>query len=162
MQQPIPVVFNTVQQPSPRRPQGTPRQSTAKKSQQPAPMGTKHYCSTHLLSPHPFLRDPCGTVPQVTGIVIIPFPSAQTLHVTPPHGTPSTLCWFYCRAGTEGFVSGVSWKQCHSAVKMINQVAKKHLNPRDCWSPAGDWGGSEWEVWALISSFTAWESCGFV
>ncbi|NWZ68799.1 NPAS2 protein, partial [Acrocephalus arundinaceus] len=64
MQQPIPVVFNTVQQPSPRRPQGTPRQTTAKKSQQPAPVGTKHYCSTHLLSPHPFLRDPCGTVPQ--------------------------------------------------------------------------------------------------
>ncbi|NWT62890.1 NPAS2 protein, partial [Erythrocercus mccallii] len=65
MQQPIPVVFNTVQQPSPRRPQGTPRQSTAKKSQQPAPVGTKHYCSSHLLSPHPFLRDPCGTAPQV-------------------------------------------------------------------------------------------------
>ncbi|XP_015481681.1 circadian clock protein PASD1 isoform X5 [Parus major] len=67
MQQPIPVILNTVQQPSPRRPppQGTPRQTTAKKSQQPVLMGTKHYCSTHLLSPHPFLRDPCGTVPQV-------------------------------------------------------------------------------------------------
>ncbi|XP_023782663.1 neuronal PAS domain-containing protein 2-like isoform X4 [Cyanistes caeruleus] len=67
MQQPIPVILNTVQQLSPRRPppQGTPRQTTAKKSQQPVLMGTKHYCSTHLLSPHPFLRDPCGTVPQV-------------------------------------------------------------------------------------------------
>ncbi|XP_063272914.1 circadian clock protein PASD1 isoform X2 [Prinia subflava] len=58
MQQPIPLVFNTVQQPR------TPRQSPAKKSQQPAPVGTKHYCSTPLLSPHPFLRDPCGTAPQ--------------------------------------------------------------------------------------------------
>ncbi|NXQ29781.1 NPAS2 protein, partial [Alaudala cheleensis] len=68
MQQPIPVVFNALQQPSPRRPppqQGTPRQSTAKKPQQPALLGTKHYCSSHLLSPHPFLRDPCGTGPQV-------------------------------------------------------------------------------------------------
>lgn len=79
MQQPIPVVFNNVQQPSPRRPppQGTPRQTTAKKSQQPGLMGTKHYCSTHLLSPRPFLRDPCGTAPQVTGCFIVfitPFP----------------------------------------------------------------------------------------
>ncbi|XP_005062253.1 PREDICTED: neuronal PAS domain-containing protein 2 isoform X1 [Ficedula albicollis] len=67
MQQPIPVVFNTVQQPSPQRlpSQGTPRQATAKKSQQTALMGMKHYCSTHLLSPHPFLRDTCGTAPQV-------------------------------------------------------------------------------------------------
>ncbi|XP_059715146.1 circadian clock protein PASD1 isoform X5 [Haemorhous mexicanus] len=67
MQQPIPVIFNAVQQPSPRRPppQGTPRHSTAKKSQQPALPGTKHHCSTQLLSPHPFLRDPCGTAPQV-------------------------------------------------------------------------------------------------
>ncbi|XP_050830259.1 circadian clock protein PASD1 isoform X3 [Serinus canaria] len=68
MQQPIPVIFNAVQQPSPRRPppQGTPSHSTAKKSQQPALTGTKHHCSTtHLLSPHPFLRDPCGTAPQV-------------------------------------------------------------------------------------------------
>ncbi|XP_030823454.1 circadian clock protein PASD1 isoform X1 [Camarhynchus parvulus] len=67
MQQPIPVILNAaVQQPSPRRPpQGTPRHSTAKKSQQPALPGTKQLCSPHLLSPQPFLRDPCGTAPQV-------------------------------------------------------------------------------------------------
>ncbi|XP_077042245.1 circadian clock protein PASD1 isoform X1 [Agelaius phoeniceus] len=67
MQQPIPVILNAaVQQPSPRRPpQGTPRHSTAKKSQQPALPGTKQHCSPHLLSPQPFLRDPCGTAPQV-------------------------------------------------------------------------------------------------
>lgn len=94
MQQPIPVVFNAVQQqPSPQRPQqGTARQSTAKSSQQPAPVGTKHYCSTHLLSPHPFLRDPCGTIPQVAGIAIIPFPSFQMLCLTPPHGPVQPLC----------------------------------------------------------------------
>ncbi|XP_074910219.1 circadian clock protein PASD1 [Buteo buteo] len=67
MQQPIPVVFNNVQHPSPRRPPppGTPRQTTAKKSQQPGLVGTKHYCGTHLLSPRQFLRDPCGTAAQV-------------------------------------------------------------------------------------------------
>ncbi|XP_054025361.1 circadian clock protein PASD1 isoform X3 [Dryobates pubescens] len=68
MQQPIPVVFNNVQHPSPRRPPqppGTPKQTTAKKSQQQGLMGTKHYCSTHLPSPRPFLRDPCGTATQV-------------------------------------------------------------------------------------------------
>ncbi|XP_041340956.1 circadian clock protein PASD1 isoform X4 [Pyrgilauda ruficollis] len=65
MQQPIPVIVNSVQQPSPRRPPGAPRHSAAKKSPQPALAGTKHYCSTHLLSPHPFLRDPCGAAPQV-------------------------------------------------------------------------------------------------
>ncbi|KAM9599897.1 circadian clock protein PASD1 isoform 2-T2 [Morphnus guianensis] len=67
MQQPIPVVFNNVQHPSPRRPPppGTPRQTTAKKSQQQGLMGTKHYCGTHLLSPRQFLRDPCGTAAQV-------------------------------------------------------------------------------------------------
>ncbi|XP_019326574.1 circadian clock protein PASD1 [Aptenodytes patagonicus] len=67
MQQPIPVVFNNVQHPSPRRPPppGTPRHTTAKKSQQQGLMGTKHYCSTHLPSPRQFLRDPCGTAAQV-------------------------------------------------------------------------------------------------
>ncbi|XP_054145758.1 circadian clock protein PASD1 isoform X2 [Melozone crissalis] len=66
MQQPIPVILNAaVQQPSPRRPQGTPRHSTAKKAQQPALPGTKQHCSPQLLSPQPFLRDPCGTAPQV-------------------------------------------------------------------------------------------------
>ncbi|XP_052669446.1 LOW QUALITY PROTEIN: circadian clock protein PASD1 [Harpia harpyja] len=67
MQQPIPVVFNNVQHPSPRRPPppGMPRQTTAKKSQQQGLMGTKHYCGTHLLSPRQFLRDPCGTAAQV-------------------------------------------------------------------------------------------------
>ncbi|XP_009949164.1 PREDICTED: neuronal PAS domain-containing protein 2-like [Leptosomus discolor] len=67
MQQPIPVVFNNVQHPSPRRPPppGTPRQTTAKKSQQQGLMGTKHYCSTPLPSPRQFLRDPCGTAAQV-------------------------------------------------------------------------------------------------
>uniref|UniRef100_A0A8B9N4Y3 Circadian clock protein PASD1 n=1 Tax=Accipiter nisus TaxID=211598 RepID=A0A8B9N4Y3_9AVES len=67
MQQPIPIVFNNVQHPSPRRPPppGTPRQTTAKKSQQQGLMGTKHYCGTHLLSPRQFLRDPCGTAAQV-------------------------------------------------------------------------------------------------
>ncbi|XP_064015633.1 circadian clock protein PASD1 isoform X2 [Pogoniulus pusillus] len=66
MQQPIPVVFNNVQHPSPRRPPqppGTPKQTTAKKSQQQGLMGTKHYCSTHR--PSPFLRDPCSTATQV-------------------------------------------------------------------------------------------------
>ncbi|XP_075619592.1 circadian clock protein PASD1 isoform X1 [Balearica regulorum gibbericeps] len=68
MQQPIPVVFNNVQHPSPRRPPpppGTPRQTAAKKSQQQGLMGTKHYCGTHLPSPRQFLRDPCGTAAQV-------------------------------------------------------------------------------------------------
>ncbi|NWR18075.1 NPAS2 protein, partial [Emberiza fucata] len=67
MQQPIPVILNAAaQQPSPRRPpQGTPRHGTAKKAQQPALPGTKQHCSPHLLSPQPFLRDPCGTAPQV-------------------------------------------------------------------------------------------------
>ncbi|PKK26873.1 neuronal PAS domain-containing protein 2-like [Columba livia] len=66
MQQPIPVVFNNVQHPSPRRPPGTPRQTTAKKSQQQGLMGTKHFCSTRLPSPCQFLRDPCSTATQVT------------------------------------------------------------------------------------------------
>ncbi|XP_009995408.1 PREDICTED: PAS domain-containing protein 1 [Chaetura pelagica] len=70
MQQPIPVVFNNVQHPSPRRPPppaaGTPGQATAKKSQQQGLLGTKHYCSTHLPSPRQFLRDPCGTATQVS------------------------------------------------------------------------------------------------
>nr|XP_014120755.1 circadian clock protein PASD1 [Zonotrichia albicollis]XP_014120756.1 circadian clock protein PASD1 [Zonotrichia albicollis]XP_026647753.1 circadian clock protein PASD1 [Zonotrichia albicollis] len=66
MQQPIPVILNAaVQQPGPRRPQGTPRHSTAKKAQQPSLPGTKQHCSPQLLSPQPFLRDPCGTAPQV-------------------------------------------------------------------------------------------------
>ncbi|KFV55430.1 Neuronal PAS domain-containing protein 2, partial [Gavia stellata] len=68
MQQPIPVVFNNVQHPSPRRPPpppGTPRQTAAKKSQQQGLLGTKHYCGTHLPSPRQFLRDPCGTAAQV-------------------------------------------------------------------------------------------------
>ncbi|XP_037263584.1 circadian clock protein PASD1 isoform X5 [Falco biarmicus] len=67
MQQPIPIVFNNVQHPSPRRPPppGTPRQTTAKKSQQQGPVGTKHYCGTRLQSPHQFLRDPCSTAAQV-------------------------------------------------------------------------------------------------
>ncbi|KAF2975916.1 hypothetical protein EK904_008973 [Melospiza melodia maxima] len=66
MQQPIPVILNAaVQQPGPRRPQGTPRHSAAKKAQQPALPGTKQHCSPQLLSPQPFLRDPCGTAPQV-------------------------------------------------------------------------------------------------
>ncbi|XP_059338896.1 circadian clock protein PASD1 [Ammospiza nelsoni] len=66
MQQPIPVILNAaVQQPGPRRPQGAPRHSTAKKAQQPALPGTKQHCSPQLLSPQPFLRDPCGTAPQV-------------------------------------------------------------------------------------------------
>ncbi|XP_071669588.1 circadian clock protein PASD1 isoform X3 [Patagioenas fasciata] len=65
MQQPIPVVFNNVQHPSPRRPPGTPRQTTAKKSQQQGLMGTKHFCSTRLPSPCQFLRDPCSTATQV-------------------------------------------------------------------------------------------------
>ncbi|XP_075291623.1 circadian clock protein PASD1 isoform X2 [Opisthocomus hoazin] len=67
MQQPIPVVFNNVQHPSPRRPPapGTPGQTTAKKSQQQGVTGTKHYCSTHLPAPRQFLRDPCGTAAQV-------------------------------------------------------------------------------------------------
>ncbi|XP_039573216.1 circadian clock protein PASD1 isoform X3 [Passer montanus] len=61
MQPPIPVIVSSVQQPSARRPpQGAP-----KRSPQPALAGTKHYCSTHLLAPHPLLRDPCGTAPQV-------------------------------------------------------------------------------------------------
>ncbi|XP_055673784.1 circadian clock protein PASD1 isoform X2 [Falco peregrinus] len=66
MQQPIPIVFNNVQHPSPRRPPppGTPRQTTAKKSQQQGPVGTKHYCGTRLQSPHQFLRDPCSTAAQ--------------------------------------------------------------------------------------------------
>ncbi|XP_064933903.1 circadian clock protein PASD1 isoform X3 [Columba livia] len=64
MQQPIPVVFNNVQHPSPRRPPGTPRQTTAKKSQQQGLMGTKHFCSTRLPSPCQFLRDPCSTATQ--------------------------------------------------------------------------------------------------
>ncbi|XP_009078831.1 PREDICTED: neuronal PAS domain-containing protein 2-like [Acanthisitta chloris] len=72
MQQPIPVVFNNVQHPSPRRPppQGTPRQTTAKKSQQSGLMGTKHYCSTHLPSPRQFLRDPCSTATQAHPITV--------------------------------------------------------------------------------------------
>uniref|UniRef100_A0A8C0FTU6 Neuronal PAS domain protein 2 n=1 Tax=Bubo bubo TaxID=30461 RepID=A0A8C0FTU6_BUBBB len=79
MQQPIPVVFNNVQHPSPRRPPapGTPRQTTAKKSHQPGLMGTKPFCSTHLPSPCQFLRDPCGTAAQVSGcfgVFIVPFP----------------------------------------------------------------------------------------
>ncbi|KFR05210.1 Neuronal PAS domain-containing protein 2, partial [Nipponia nippon] len=68
MQQPIPVVFNNVQHPIPRRPPpppGTPRQTTAKKSQQQGLLGMKHYCGTHLPSPRQFLRDPCGTAAQV-------------------------------------------------------------------------------------------------
>ncbi|XP_009574891.1 PREDICTED: neuronal PAS domain-containing protein 2-like, partial [Fulmarus glacialis] len=72
MQQPIPVVFNNVQHPSPRRPPppGTPRQATAKKSQQQGLVGTKHYCGTHLPSPRQFLRDPCGTATQVHPITV--------------------------------------------------------------------------------------------
>ncbi|XP_010146205.1 PREDICTED: neuronal PAS domain-containing protein 2-like, partial [Eurypyga helias] len=72
MQQPIPVVFNSVQHPSPRRPPppGTPRQPAAKKSQQQGLMGTKHYCSTHLPSPRQFLRDPCGTAAQAHPITV--------------------------------------------------------------------------------------------
>ncbi|KFP00748.1 Circadian locomoter output cycles protein kaput, partial [Calypte anna] len=69
MQQPIPVVFNNLQHPNPRRPPppavGTPRQTAAKKSQQEGLMGTKHCCSTHLPAPRQFLRDPCSTAAQV-------------------------------------------------------------------------------------------------
>ncbi|XP_010078196.1 PREDICTED: neuronal PAS domain-containing protein 2-like [Pterocles gutturalis] len=76
MQQPIPVVFNNAQHPSPRRPPppGTPRQTTAKKSPQPGLTGTKHYCSTRLPPPRQFLRDPCGTAAQAHPIAV----AAQT------------------------------------------------------------------------------------
>ncbi|XP_010013504.1 PREDICTED: neuronal PAS domain-containing protein 2-like [Nestor notabilis] len=74
MQQPIPTVFNNVQHPSPRRPPlpppGTPRQTTAKKSQQQGLTGMKHYCSTLLPSPRQFLRDPCGTAAQAHPITV--------------------------------------------------------------------------------------------
>ncbi|XP_009470577.1 PREDICTED: PAS domain-containing protein 1 [Nipponia nippon] len=73
MQQPIPVVFNNVQHPIPRRPPpppGTPRQTTAKKSQQQGLLGMKHYCGTHLPSPRQFLRDPCGTAAQAHPITV--------------------------------------------------------------------------------------------
>lgn len=126
MQQPIPVVFNTVQQPSPQRPppQGTPRQTTAKKSQQTALMGMKHYCSTHLLSPHPFLRDTCGTAPQVTLLHWLHHPLSQLLNTCLPcHSSPwshasSPLYWLYCIAGFKEFVSGGSCEQCHSTVNI--------------------------------------------
>ncbi|KFQ29746.1 Circadian locomoter output cycles protein kaput, partial [Merops nubicus] len=66
MQQPIPVVFNSVQHASPRRPApGTARQNAAKKSQQQGLLGTKHYCSTPLPSLRHLLREPCGTATQV-------------------------------------------------------------------------------------------------
>ncbi|KAM8997622.1 neuronal PAS domain-containing protein 2-like isoform 1-T3 [Ara ararauna] len=66
MQQPIPIVFNNLQHPTPRRPlPGTPRPTTAKKSQQQGLTGMKHYCSTLLPSPRQFLRDPCSTAAQV-------------------------------------------------------------------------------------------------
>ncbi|XP_061302018.1 circadian clock protein PASD1 isoform X2 [Pezoporus flaviventris] len=66
MQQPIPIVFNNLQHPNPRRPPpGTPRQTTAKKSQQQGLTGMKHYCSTLLPSPRQFLRDPCSVAAQV-------------------------------------------------------------------------------------------------
>ncbi|XP_065412774.1 circadian clock protein PASD1 isoform X4 [Chrysemys picta bellii] len=70
MQQPMPLVFNNVQQQSPRRPSqpqqpGATRQTTAKKSQQQGLMGSKHYSAPHLPSPHQFLREPCVTSSQV-------------------------------------------------------------------------------------------------
>uniref|UniRef100_A0A663EN83 Neuronal PAS domain protein 2 n=1 Tax=Aquila chrysaetos chrysaetos TaxID=223781 RepID=A0A663EN83_AQUCH len=113
MQQPIPVVFNNVQHPSPRRPPppGTPRQTTAKKSQQQGLMGTKHYCSTHLLSPRQFLRDPCGTAAQVRcRLRCLHRPLSWLLNTCPPSpwSRASPLCWFYSVAGITKFVSGVS------------------------------------------------------
>ncbi|EMP35385.1 Circadian locomoter output cycles protein kaput [Chelonia mydas] len=70
MQQPMPIVFNNVQQQSPRRPSqpqqpGATRQTPAKKSQQQGLMGSKHYSAPHLPSPHQFLREPCVTSSQV-------------------------------------------------------------------------------------------------
>ncbi|XP_061862535.1 circadian clock protein PASD1 isoform X2 [Colius striatus] len=65
MQQPIPIVFNNMQHSSPRKPPGTPRPSTAKKSQQQSLTGTKQCCGTHPPAPRQFLRDPRGTAAQV-------------------------------------------------------------------------------------------------
>ncbi|XP_032625346.1 circadian clock protein PASD1 isoform X1 [Chelonoidis abingdonii] len=70
MQQPMPLVFNNIQQQSPRRPSqpqqpGATRQATAKKPQQQGLMGSKHYSTPHLPSPHPFLREPCVTSSQM-------------------------------------------------------------------------------------------------
>ncbi|XP_066496231.1 circadian clock protein PASD1 isoform X2 [Tiliqua scincoides] len=71
-QQPLPMVFNSVQHQSPRRPsqqQATTatgnRPPAPKKSQQQGLMGSKQYCGTHLSSPQQFLRDPCVTSSQV-------------------------------------------------------------------------------------------------
>ncbi|KYO32838.1 hypothetical protein Y1Q_0009417 [Alligator mississippiensis] len=70
MQQPMPLVFNNAQQPSPRRAAqqqqtGAARQAVAKKPQQQGPGGSKRYCSSHLPSPRHFLREPCVTSSQM-------------------------------------------------------------------------------------------------
>ncbi|XP_074863844.1 circadian clock protein PASD1 isoform X2 [Carettochelys insculpta] len=69
MQQPMPLVFNSVQQLSPRRPSqqqpGVTRQTTAKKSQQQGLMGSKPYSVPPLPSPHQFLSEPSVTSSQV-------------------------------------------------------------------------------------------------
>ncbi|XP_042336430.1 circadian clock protein PASD1 isoform X2 [Sceloporus undulatus] len=71
MQQPMPMVFNSVPHQSPRRPsqqQATTsgnRPATSKKSQQQGLVGSKQFCGTHLASPQQFLREPCVTSPQV-------------------------------------------------------------------------------------------------
>ncbi|XP_054852201.1 circadian clock protein PASD1 [Eublepharis macularius] len=71
MQQPMPMVFNSVQQhQNPRRPSQQPaatgsRQGTSKKSQQQGLMGAKQYCGTPLPSPRQFLREPCVPSSQV-------------------------------------------------------------------------------------------------
>ncbi|KAJ7310456.1 hypothetical protein JRQ81_007375, partial [Phrynocephalus forsythii] len=71
MQQPVPMVFNSVQHQSPLRPSqqqtataGT-RPTPSKKSQQQSLMGPKPFCGTHLASSPQFLREPCVTSSQV-------------------------------------------------------------------------------------------------
>lgn len=71
----MPLVFNNVQQQSPRRPShsqqpGATRQTTAKKSQQQGLMGSKHYSGPHLPSSHQFLREPCVTSSQVVNFSV--------------------------------------------------------------------------------------------
>ncbi|KAJ6663327.1 hypothetical protein lerEdw1_010463 [Lerista edwardsae] len=74
MQQPLPMVFNSVPHQSPRRPaqQQTAAAAAAgnrppapKKSQQQGLMGSKPFCGSHLSSPQQFLREPCVTTSQV-------------------------------------------------------------------------------------------------
>lgn len=135
MQQPIPIVFNNLQHPSPRRPPpGTPRQTAAKKSQQQGLTGMKHYCSTLLPSPRQFLRDPCGTAAQVTHCFVVSIlppswlldtcllcpPCPWSMERTKPH--ISSVLVLFC---------SFHYKICHSTVK-INPKQPKSIKP---WGP---------------------------